>query len=45
MTFILLLQVGKDDSSDEDDEKEKKTGVYVPPRLVPMKYGRQQETY
>lgn len=36
----LLSQVGESDSSDDEEEnKGKKTGVYVPPKLVPMKYG------
>ena len=34
----------QDDSSDEEEEtketkSEKKSGVYVPPKLIPMKYG------
>nr|SVE90887.1 EOG090X0IJO [Daphnia sinensis] len=33
----LISKVGNDNSS-EDEEKEKKSGVYVPPKLVPMKY-------
>lgn len=33
-------QVGDDeDSSDEETGNQKKTGVYVPPKLIPMKYG------
>nr|CAG4651473.1 EOG090X0IJO [Simocephalus serrulatus]SVE94612.1 EOG090X0IJO [Simocephalus serrulatus] len=35
----LISKVGDEDSSDEEEENaRKKTGVYVPPRLVPMKY-------
>nr|CAG4647548.1 EOG090X0IJO [Megafenestra aurita]SVE92764.1 EOG090X0IJO [Megafenestra aurita] len=36
----LISKIGDDDSSDSDEEniKEKRTGVYVPPKLVPMKY-------
>nr|SVE73932.1 EOG090X0IJO [Daphnia atkinsoni] len=33
----LISKVGNEDSS-EDEQGEKKTGVYIPPRLVPMKY-------
>nr|SVE76134.1 EOG090X0IJO [Daphnia hispanica] len=33
----LISKVGNDESS-EDEQGEKKTGAYVPPRLIPMKY-------
>nr|SVE74556.1 EOG090X0IJO [Daphnia barbata] len=35
----LISRVGNDNSSeDEEEQMEKKTGLYVPPKLVPMKY-------